>query len=98
MSENNASVGMRFSEIRKQLGYTQVQLAENLGTEQTVISRIEKDVLRITDEMLSFFYDKGVDLNYLFVGKGTLMRENKANVHADLYGAISLINQAINKI
>jgi len=50
---SDESVGQRIARIRKLKGLTQVQLAERIGIERTVIANYEKDRLRIYDEMLA---------------------------------------------
>jgi transcriptional regulator with XRE-family HTH domain len=50
---SSESVGQRIARIRKLRGLTQVQLAERIGIERTVIANYEKDRLRIYDEMLA---------------------------------------------
>jgi transcriptional regulator with XRE-family HTH domain len=50
---SSESVGQRIARIRKLRGLTQVQLAEKIGIERTVIANYEKDRLRIYDEMLA---------------------------------------------
>jgi len=50
---SSESVGQRIARIRKLRGLTQVQLAQKIGIERTVIANYEKDRLRIYDEMLA---------------------------------------------
>ncbi len=46
------SFGERLSRIRKERGFTQVELAEKVGLIQTLISDYERDVLRLNAEMI----------------------------------------------
>lgn len=46
------SLGRRLARLRKERGYTQVELAEKIGTTQTVISDYERDRLRPNAEMV----------------------------------------------
>lgn len=46
------SLGRRLARLRKEKGYTQVELAEKVGTIQTVISDYERDRLRPNAEMI----------------------------------------------
>jgi len=43
--------GQRLAPLRKERGYTQVQLAEKIGIIQSIVSAIERDVLKLSAEM-----------------------------------------------
>ena len=45
------SMGQRVARIRKERGFTQVELAEKIGVIQSIVSAIERDVLRLSAEM-----------------------------------------------
>jgi transcriptional regulator with XRE-family HTH domain len=45
------SVGQRIARIRKERGYTQIELAERIGTIQALVSDYERDKLRLNGEM-----------------------------------------------
>jgi transcriptional regulator with XRE-family HTH domain len=45
------TLGQRIARIRKERGYTQVELAERIGIIQSLVSAYEKDKLRLTAEM-----------------------------------------------
>jgi transcriptional regulator with XRE-family HTH domain len=45
------TIGQRLARIRKECGYTQVELAARIGIIQSLISDYERDVLRLTAEM-----------------------------------------------
>jgi transcriptional regulator with XRE-family HTH domain len=47
----NETLGQRLARIRKQYGYTQVDLAKKIGIIQSLISDYETDRLRLTAEM-----------------------------------------------
>jgi transcriptional regulator with XRE-family HTH domain len=47
----NQTMGERLARIRKERGYTQVELAERIGIIQSLISDYETDRLRLTAEM-----------------------------------------------
>jgi transcriptional regulator with XRE-family HTH domain len=47
----NATVGQRLARIRKERGYTQVELAKKIGIIQTLVSDYEIDRLRLSAEM-----------------------------------------------
>lgn len=45
------TLGQRVTRIRKERGFTQVELAERIGTIQTLVCDYEKDRLRLSAEM-----------------------------------------------
>lgn len=45
------SIGQRVARIRRERGYTQVELAEKIGIVQTLVTDYETDRLRLTAEM-----------------------------------------------
>jgi transcriptional regulator with XRE-family HTH domain len=45
------TLGERIARLRKERGYTQVQLAEKIGIIQSIVSAIERDVLKLSAEM-----------------------------------------------
>lgn len=49
------SIGQRIARLRKERGYTQVELAEKMGLVQSLISTYELDQLRLSSEMVIRF-------------------------------------------
>jgi transcriptional regulator with XRE-family HTH domain len=49
------AVGQRLARIRKERGYTQVELAEKIGLIQALVSDYERGKLRLNAEMLTRF-------------------------------------------
>lgn len=49
------TIGQRIARIRKQKGYTQTELAQKMGTIQSLISDYETGRLRLYDEMVVRF-------------------------------------------
>jgi len=47
----NATLGQRLAHVRKERGYTQVELANKVGIIQSLVSDYETDRLRLTAEM-----------------------------------------------
>jgi transcriptional regulator with XRE-family HTH domain len=47
----NETVGQRLARLRKERGYTQVELAKRTGLIQTLVSSYELDKLRLSGEM-----------------------------------------------
>lgn len=48
---NGETIGQRLARLRKQHGYTQVELAEKMGTRQVLISAYETDRASLSAEM-----------------------------------------------
>jgi transcriptional regulator with XRE-family HTH domain len=66
------TIGQRLARIRKERGYTQVELAAKIGIVQTLITDYETDRLRLTAEMaLRFAMALDVTLDELLRPKGT---------------------------
>ncbi len=51
----NETFGRRLARLRKERGYTQVELAEKIGTIQSIISDYERDRLRPHADMVTRF-------------------------------------------
>ena len=51
ISFGNETLGQRLARLRKERGFTQVQLAEKIGLIQTLISDYETDRLKLSAEM-----------------------------------------------
>jgi len=49
------TVGQRLARLRKERGYTQIQLADKMGIVQTLITDYERDKLRLHAEMVIRF-------------------------------------------
>lgn len=49
------SLGRRLARIRKERGFTQVELAERIGTIQVIVSDYERDRVRMHAEMVARF-------------------------------------------
>lgn len=49
------TIGQRIARLRKERGYTQVELAEKTGIPQTLITDYERDKLRLHSEMVIRF-------------------------------------------
>lgn len=47
----NETLGQRLARLRKERGFTQVQLAENIGLIQSLVSDYETDRLKLSAEM-----------------------------------------------
>ena len=53
--QNGDTIGRRLARIRKEQGYTQVELAQRIGIIQALVSDYERDKLRLNAEMLVRF-------------------------------------------
>ena len=49
------SIGQRIARLRKEKGFTQAQLAEQMGLVQALISEYERGKIRLYDEMIARF-------------------------------------------
>ena len=47
----NETLGQRIARIRKERGYTQVELAQRIGIIQSIVSAIEPDMMKLSAEM-----------------------------------------------
>lgn len=65
--------GERVNEVRKSLGLTLEKFGEKLGVTKTTISRIEKGVNNLTDQMaISICREYNVNYDYLMYGEGDM--------------------------
>ena len=65
--------GERVNEVRKSLGVTLEKFGEKLGVTKTTISRIEKGVNNLTDQMaISICREYNVNYDYLMYGEGEM--------------------------
>lgn len=65
--------GERVNEVRKSLGLTLEKFGEKLGVTKTTISRIEKGVNNLTDQMaISICREYNVNYDYLVYGEGKM--------------------------
>jgi transcriptional regulator with XRE-family HTH domain len=55
ISNSDETIGRRLARIRKEQGYTQIELAERIGIIQALISDYEREKLRLNAEMLARF-------------------------------------------
>lgn len=65
--------GERVNEVRKSLGLTLEKFGEKLGVTKTTISRIEKGVNNLTDQMaISICREYNVNYDFLMYGEGEM--------------------------
>ena len=65
--------GERVNEVRKSLGLTLEKFGEKLGVTKTTISRIEKGVNNLTDQMaISICREYNGNYDYLMYGEGEM--------------------------
>ena len=68
--------GERIKAIRKELGLTLEKFGKKLGVTKTTISRIEKGVNNLTDQMArSICREYNVDYDYLMYGEGDMFTD-----------------------
>jgi len=69
----NETLGQRIARLRKERGFTQVQLAEKIGIIQTLISDYEVDRLKLSAEMaVRFSMALGIGIEELLHPEGTV--------------------------
>ena len=51
VNSGTETLGERIARIRNERGYTQIELAEKIGIIQSIVSAIERDVLKLSAEM-----------------------------------------------
>ncbi|MFZ0772374.1 MAG: helix-turn-helix transcriptional regulator [Candidatus Sulfotelmatobacter sp.] len=77
----NETLGQRLARIRKQCGYTQVELAKKIGIIQSLISDYETDRLRLTAEMaVRFALALGVSTDELLHPKTAKKKSKKPSL------------------
>jgi transcriptional regulator with XRE-family HTH domain len=77
----NETLGQRLARIRKQCGYTQVELAKKIGIIQSLISDYETDRLRLTAEMaVRFALALGVSTDELLHPKAAKKKSKKPSL------------------
>ena len=74
---NLQKIGRRISERRKQLGYTQEQLAEEMDVSIQMISNLERGIKAIRIENLTRISQiLGISTDYILTGKRTVQDTN----------------------
>jgi DNA-binding XRE family transcriptional regulator len=73
-------IGVRLKEFRDMRGYDQTTLAENLGTAQNTISRIESGRLPLRILHLVSLANLGCDLQWLITGEKKKTAYNKEEI------------------
>ena len=68
------SVGKRLKEMRATKGLTQLQLCEILEIPQSNLVRYENDRGNLTYEKLQKIYQLGINLEWLIIGEGEMLR------------------------
>ncbi|WP_338769829.1 helix-turn-helix transcriptional regulator [Bernardetia sp. ABR2-2B] len=71
---------VRFKEIRKHFGLTQVKLGEETNTSTETISMIERGKVKtINDNVLAYFDKKGINNSWLKFGTGEMLKSESDN-------------------
>ena len=77
--------GERVNEVRKSLGLTLEKFGEKLGVTKTTISRIEKGVNNLTDQMaISICREYNVNYDYLMYGEGEMFDDLPQTIVGEL--------------
>jgi transcriptional regulator with XRE-family HTH domain len=76
--DKDAGISQRIGKVRKALGLTQYQFAENLNVSQTYASALERNLRTIQErslKMICFTY--GVNEKWLKTGKGEMFEKGR---------------------
>ena len=85
--------GERIKAIRKELGLTLEKFGEKLGVTKTTISRIEKGVNNLTDQMArSICREYNVDYDYLMYGEGDMFTDLPKTIVDELCMQFDLVD------
>lgn len=83
--------GERVKEIRKSLGLTLEKFGEKLGVTKTTISRIEKGVNNLTEQMtVSICREYDVNYDYLMYGEGDMFSDLPQTIIEELAAQFGL--------
>jgi transcriptional regulator with XRE-family HTH domain len=67
-------ISERLKEARKKLNLNQIQIASDLDIQQKSISDIENGkILNIPNTYIYYFYKKGISLEWIYDGKGSIL-------------------------
>ena len=83
VQENNypfSDIGMRLVQVRKKLGLSQNQIAEQLGIHWQTVSRIENGRRKIDAEALVGLCKMGFSATWLLTGRGERFLSDEGNV------------------
>ncbi|MDZ4801024.1 MAG: helix-turn-helix transcriptional regulator [Bryobacteraceae bacterium] len=88
------SLGRRLARLRKERGFTQVELAEKIGIKQTLVTDYETDRLRLTAELVvRFALALDVSMDELLHTKAATPKRNRAGSNrSKLYQTISRLS------
>ncbi|UCB45260.1 MAG: helix-turn-helix domain-containing protein [Spirochaetota bacterium] len=95
------TVGQRFKEIRKDLGYTQKGFANKLQISQQNLSRYESGKLAISLHIVTTLSEMGYDTNWLLYEKGYMKvtdNESAKDKVIKLEAEITRLNKRIEKL
>jgi len=69
----------RLKEARKKLNLNQIEIAADLDIQQKSISDIENGkILNIPNTYIHYFHKKGISLNWIYDGSGSMLNSEKA--------------------
>lgn len=86
--------GERIRQLRVQCGYTQEEFAKTLNVDRSTLSRIESGKRSCSLDLLIQFSELlGVTLDYLILGKSTLLADKKATLKRHIEGLIEQLEQ-----
>ena len=81
-------IGLRLSEIRKSLSLTKKEIAEIIGVHPNHYPRLESGEGKLTPEMLIALKSKGVNIDWLLSGEGSMFLPSPGESRRDAYEAV----------
>lgn len=85
LDQGKETIGARLARLRKERGYSQVELAQKIGLTQQLVTAYERDTRRLHAEMvIRFAKALEVSTDELLLGKKTGREKNANNAHVSL--------------
>lgn len=86
--------GIRLRKLREELGHSQKEFADILGTSNQLISRYEIEALGVNYEFLQNLHNKTqVNLNWLVVGVGEMFISEEVTIFKENFAMKNLLQQ-----
>lgn len=89
------SLGQRIARIRKERGFTHVELAEKIGVIQSIVSALERDERKLSEMAVRFAHALGVSLDDL-LGPGQAGKQKTTKNNRKVLRRLELIESLPN--
>ena len=94
MSKNQfVTEGKRIEHVRRLLNLKPTEIAKVMNIGYTTYNQYEKGNIRMSVNLLQYFGEKGVNLNYLLMGEGEVMLEKR---NEELFQKLKELQKLIN--